>query len=369
MRAKDASRNGADMARVNIGRTIAVIACTGALTGLALPAAAAPGQASPAVPADRAYPVLADGLSSSNTGWLTEFGPSSEVSLKVKDPGAIAVTPNGKFAYVVTSGGIAVIEGVNTAHPKLARTVKTGGTPGGVALTPNGADVYVTVSSSKRSVIKAYKGASTGKLVFTASVATRPGAGAIAITPDGKYAYVAVTDVPVIYTLTEIGGIGSRHLKVVANISVPGYPEAITVTPNGRYVYLATNMGIYGATLIYKNAETSHPASAGAFEPPGNVGSVAVAPDGRWGYMPYVAGKLLIIKNPQTGPKKDGTVKVPLGSGEMVMQRSGSYAFDAVDGTSGGLAVLTGTASGHPKVASTWKLTYFPFYVAISPVR
>ena len=127
---------------------------------------------------------------------LTETGPTWTVSFRLKDPGPIAVAPDGKYAYAATAGGVAVIGKVNTAHPKITATVKTGGTPGGIAITPNGARVYVTVSSSKRSLVKAYTGASTGRLRLGASVATKPGANAIAITPDGKYAYVAVNDAP-----------------------------------------------------------------------------------------------------------------------------------------------------------------------------
>jgi D-xylose transport system substrate-binding protein len=249
--------------------------------------------------------------------------------------------------------------------------VKTGGTPAGVAITPNGARVYVTVSSSKRSLVKAYTGASTGRLRLTASVATKPGANAIAITPDGKYAYVAVNDVPRAYYLTEIGGIGTAHPRVVRNIGIGGYPEAVSVTPNGQYVYEVSNMGLYGTALAFRHAESDHPVFGKGFSPPGQggVSPVAIAPNGRWAYAAYL-GKLMVIKNAQTSPAHAGSAKAGYADGQIVLQPDGQYAIeDALSGSHGALAVLTGTSSGHPKVAATWKLSYFPASLAISRVR
>ena len=346
--------------------TAATVLGCAALAAFATAAAPA-AVASPRAAAGRDYPVLVDGESAGGTGMLTEFGPTWTVSFKLKDAGPIAADPDGKHAYVATIGGVAVIGGVNTAHPKITATVKTGGTPAGIAITPGGADVYVTVSSAKRSLVKAYTGARTGRLRLAATVATKPGANAIAITPDGKYAYVAVTDAPVAYYLTEIGGIGTARLKVLGNTGVAGYPEAVTVTPNGRYVYLVSNMGLSGGAVAFKNAESSHPVLARGFAPAskGGVSPVAVTPNGQWAYAAHLH-ELLVIKNAQTNPRQAGTAQVRPAGGAMVIQPDGRYAVEA--GTAA-LVVLTGTATGHPKVAANWKLSYFPRCLAISPVR
>jgi DNA-binding beta-propeller fold protein YncE len=345
--------------------------CCAVLSAAGLAAAPAAQATLRAVPAGREYPVLVDGSSRGGTGMLTELGPTWTASFRLKDPGAIAVAPNGKHAYVVTSGGLAVLSNVNTAHPKITATVRTGGTPGGIAVTPSGTQVYVTVSSAKRSLVKEYAGALTGKLRLVASVAAKPGANAIAITPDGKYAYVAVNDVPYAYYLTEIAGIGTAHLKVLRNMGIAGYPEAVTVTPNGQFVYEVSNMGLSSAAVAFKHAQSAHPAVAKGFSPPRLAGlsPVAVTPDGRWAYAAYLHN-LIVIKNAQTSPVKDGTAKVSPAGGQMAMQPDGAYAIEAGDSTSGGLlAVLTGTSSGHPKVAATWKLSFYPYNLAISPAR
>jgi D-xylose transport system substrate-binding protein len=366
------------MATAVLGATVlaaTMSAASASAAGLRRPAVSRSGRPGAAAgrlaAAGRAYPVLSDGTSSRGTGMLTETGPTWTVSFRLKDPGPIAVAPDGKYAYVATAGGVAVIGKVNTAHPKITATVKTGGTPGGIAITPNGARVYVTVSSSKRSLVKAYAGASTGRLRLAASVATKPGANAIAITPDGKYAYVAVNDAPRVYYLTEIGGIGTAHPRLLRNIGIAGYPEAVTVTPNGQYVYEVSNMGVFGSAVAFRHAQSAHPTLAREFSPPGQggVSPVAVTPSGHWAYAAYL-GKLMVIKNAQTSPAHAGTAKAGYAEGEMVFQPGGRYAIEAaLSGSHGELAVLTGTSSGHPKVAATWKLAYFPFNMAISRVR
>jgi DNA-binding beta-propeller fold protein YncE len=353
------------------GRAVAAALGCAALASAGLVAAPA-AQASPGAAAGaRAYPVLVDGRTSGGTGMLTEIGPAWQVSFRLKDAGPIAVAPDGKLAYAVTAGGVAVIGGVNTAHPRITATVKTGGTPGGIAVTPNGADVYVTISSARRSLVKAYAGARAGKLRLMASVATKPGANAIAITRDGRYAYVAVNDVPRAYWLTDIGGIGTAHPRVLRSLGIAGYPEAVTVTPNGQWVYEVSNMGLSSGALAVRHAQSAHPVIAKVFSPPRLAGlsPVAVTPNGRWAYAAYLSN-LMVIKNPQSGPRQGGTVRLGRSGGQMVMQPDGRYAIEASAGASGGvLAVLTGTSTGRPRVATTWKLPYFPFSLAISRVR
>jgi DNA-binding beta-propeller fold protein YncE len=273
--------------------TAAAVTITGAAGVLVTPAAAAahagPERGGASVPADRAYPILLDNWGYSGTGRVTDIGPTWNVTLKVKGAAEIAIARNGKYAYVSASGGLAVISGVNTAKPKVAATVKTGGTPNGVAVTPNGSYVLVVTNSSRNGTVKEYSGAATGKLKLVTSVNTTPTAGDIAITPDGKYAYLTVNDAPYVYYLTEISGVGTAHLKVAKNIGVAGYPEEVTVSPNGNYVYLVSNMGIYGGILVLRNAQTTSPVIVKGIggSGPGGIGAVAISPNGRWGYAPW----------------------------------------------------------------------------------
>jgi len=82
---------------------------------------------------------LADGVSVIDTGTNTIVTSVTAGT----GPQAVAITPDGRFAYVVnlTSNDVSVI---NTATNTLAATVAVGFGPFGVAITPNGAFAYVT---------------------------------------------------------------------------------------------------------------------------------------------------------------------------------------------------------------------------------
>jgi DNA-binding beta-propeller fold protein YncE len=60
--------------------------------------------------------------------------------IRIKNPGAIAITPNGKTAYVV--GGAGVIP-ISTATNKAGQVIKIRGA-GVIAITPDGKTAYVT---------------------------------------------------------------------------------------------------------------------------------------------------------------------------------------------------------------------------------
>src|SRR6267154_655104 len=66
-------------------------------------------------------------------------------------PLAVAITPNGAFAYVTNSGwifGSNSVSVIDTASNAVVATIPVGGFPVAVAITPNGAFAYVTNESS-----------------------------------------------------------------------------------------------------------------------------------------------------------------------------------------------------------------------------
>jgi DNA-binding beta-propeller fold protein YncE len=120
----------------------------------------------------------------------------------------IAITPNGKTAYVASTAG--TVTPIRTATGKAGKPVKVGQWPDAVAITPNGKTVYVasTGSGPTGCIVQADCGttpdsaaSSRPATVTPISTATnRPGkpikvgpAGSItiAITPNGKTAYVS----------------------------------------------------------------------------------------------------------------------------------------------------------------------------------
>jgi YVTN family beta-propeller protein len=74
---------------------------------------------------------------------------------RVSTYNGIAMSPNGRYAYVSNLGSNSVSV-LDTANNTMVKTVLVGTSPGGVAVTPDGAYVYVSNQGSNSvSVIKA----------------------------------------------------------------------------------------------------------------------------------------------------------------------------------------------------------------------
>jgi YVTN family beta-propeller protein/parallel beta-helix repeat protein len=176
------------------------------------------------------------------TGRLSVSGidiATGTVITKVKVGGApkeIAITPNGKTAYVTNywHGNISVID---TATNTVTTTVLLRADPFGVAVTPDGKKVYVTNGDSNNvSVIDT----DTNTVTAIVPVGNRPES--IAVTPDGKNVYVANyggNNVSIIDTTTNI---------VTATVHVGNWSEGIAVTPDGTKIYVA-NGGRYVSVI------------------------------------------------------------------------------------------------------------------------
>ena len=110
-------------------------------------------------------------------------------------PGAIAVTPDGKTAYVATCGGVVPVDtATNTAGPVIKGTKGVGS----IAVTPDGKTAYLAYglvcSSSTPDQVTAVD---TATNTVIKQIAWKPGTvwgtSPIVISPDSKTAYIAST--------------------------------------------------------------------------------------------------------------------------------------------------------------------------------
>jgi len=88
-------------------------------------------------------------------------------------PYAVAITPNGAFAYVANAAA-STVSVINTATHSLVATIPVGSTPHGVAITPDGAFAYVGNEYS-----------STVSVINTASNTVVDTVGGVAVAPEG----------------------------------------------------------------------------------------------------------------------------------------------------------------------------------------
>ncbi len=215
-------------------------------------------------------------------------------------PVGVAVTPDGKSAYVTNFGGDVggdtvsqyTIDPVSGAlSPKSPASVATGVNPEGVAVTPDGKSAYVTnyggdfgADTVSQYTIDPVSGALSPK--SPASVAAGSYPDAVAVTPDGNSAYVInVFDNTVSqYTIDPVSGALSP--KSPAVVAAGSLPIGVAVTPDGKSAYV-TNLGAdtvsqYTIDPVSGALSPKSPASVAAGV---NPEGVAVTPDGKSAYV------------------------------------------------------------------------------------
>jgi large repetitive protein len=226
------------------------------------------------------------------------------------DPQAIAFNPNGKYAYVVDGFDAATtapnapgtITPVNLAEGAAGKPIKVGTNPGSIAITPNGRTAYVTDSNAvngdpttitpinlttntpertihvaARAIVITLNGAMAFALgqsgvVPIATATNRPGKTiglgglpeAIALSPDGQTAWVLATPDPGLepgsnkVTLSAVNTTTDAIGKVVTLSGLPATGQfSIAITPNGAYIYvLGQGSGKAASTVVAVAAAT-----------------------------------------------------------------------------------------------------------------
>ena len=158
--------------KLMVGPTVRVVAILLVLVGYATTATFAQ---------PRAYVVNLN----DNTVSVIDSATNTVVATVPVDAGAIAVTPDGAFAYLTTSNNTVSV--LDTATNTIVATVPVGPGPSTIAITPNGDFAYVTnvgIATGTVSVIDT----ATNTVIDTVTVGRAPEG--LAITPDGAFVYV-----------------------------------------------------------------------------------------------------------------------------------------------------------------------------------
>jgi YVTN family beta-propeller protein len=307
---------------------------------------AAPGQPPLADPTEF---VVNYGLGTATPGTVTpvnlvtrQAGPAITVGA---DPRAIAITPDGKTAYVTDSGS-GTVTSVNTVTRRAGPAITVGADPQAIAITPDGKTAYVTDS-----------GSGTVTPISTATNLAGPpitvGADprALAITPDGRTLYVLNWE-------------GGSVTPVATATNQPGrpvrtgsFPVAIAIARGFAYV------ANYGSDTVTPIATGS--GRAGRPIPVGQApDAVAITPDGRTAYV--VNGDNDTVTPIATGTGRPGR---PIGVGNspasVTISPSGAVAYvvNTISGTVTPISTATGRAGGGISVG----LYDYPLAVDLGP--
>ncbi|MGD0983346.1 MAG: YncE family protein [Acidimicrobiales bacterium] len=172
-------------------------------------------------------------------------GNGPEAALDVGTyPDAIAITPDGKRAYVTnyTSNSVTPID---LGTGKVLPAIQLGSTagPAGIAITPDGATAYVTDAGASGTLGDTITPIDLATDKTLPPVSVGPGPQGIAITPNGRRAYV--TDAGA-FVPGQTGSIGSTVTPVdlttgqaLPPIPVGNAPVAIAITPDGSTALVA----------------------------------------------------------------------------------------------------------------------------------
>jgi YVTN family beta-propeller protein len=161
-------------------------------------------------------------------------------------PDAVAVSPNGNFAYVAnlegsdgSTGTVSVINAnpTSSGYGTVVNTINVGQGPIGVAVSNNGADVYVT--NENDGTVSVINTANPNTVTDTIDVVGSPGL--VVFSPDGSLAYVTESTDPTLGGGTNVYVIDTATNEVIDTVPVGNSPLGVAVAPNGTaYV---TNVG------------------------------------------------------------------------------------------------------------------------------
>jgi YVTN family beta-propeller protein len=229
------------------------------------------------------------------------------------DPVAVALTPNGRRAYVANSTGesVTVIE-TGTRIP--IATIPLGGPGEQVATSADGTLAYVTTGSGGELAV-----IGTGSNTVLRSIPVGPEASAVAVEPGfrgaaNEFTYVGIgTD--------EVQGVNPAGGSLDnLPVKVGGRATSIAYTPDGKAAYVAAGneVAVIEAGQVVKEIPLGVAASG-----------IAMSPDGSRAYVTSAAGNTLDTIATATGEIVGAPIVVPGGPGEISLTANGKTAYVA----------------------------------------
>jgi DNA-binding beta-propeller fold protein YncE len=265
----------------------------------------------------------------------------------LNQPYFIAVTPNGKTAYV-TAVGSRTVTPISTATNTPGRPIYLGGSvesPGQIVITADGKTAYVDTRSSQGFALTPISTATNtpGRPI---QLGRAPNGQNIVFTPDGKTAYVTTgSGVTPISTATGTPG------KTI-DVGVVGPNQWIAITPDGKTVYVSTENGCRGegqdCTITVTPISTAtntpgKPIHVGSGPLAVGVGQIAITPDGKTAYVTTGPG-LTPISTATDTPGKPIKVSAPSSGRQIVFTPDGKTVYV----TTGSGVTPISTATGTP---------------------
>ena len=158
------------------------------------------------------------------------------------------MTPNGRYLYATNLEAVGTVAQFRikldgTLAALSPATIPAGSSPTGLAVSPNGKHAYVAEANSDAVAI--FNVAADGKLtpnaVQTTEMTGLNDPTSVAVSPDGKSVYVP-NNASTIVSEFNVASNGTLTPKATPTVSAGPRPSYVVITPNGKFAY-ATNYG------------------------------------------------------------------------------------------------------------------------------
>ena len=207
-------------------------------------------------------------------------------------PNALALTPDGDYAYVATSNGIeAIVVNPNLPDYLLSTHIPVSGGFDDIATLPSGKRAYA-VSKTRGTLVEVMSDPTTG-LLFNTILSTRQvGANpvSIVIDPTGDRAYIATNEAEVQVWDMRLGSPTYRQqIGVIASPGGVGVTGAMAMTPSGSRLAFATDDG---NLLLYNPATQT---IVGSVAVGLGARAIAIDPQGERGYVTHDNGEISVV--------------------------------------------------------------------------
>jgi YVTN family beta-propeller protein len=232
-------------------------------------------------------------------------------------PASIAVTPDGRYAYVANAlgGSVSVID--LSTMKTVGEPIGVGNTPFGIAITPDGRLAFVTDRGSESvSVID------TERREVVGAIPVGTGPTGVAVAPDGRFAYVTLRDDDA------VEAIDTGTLEVVGKaIGVGDEPAGVEFSPDGKAAYVADQAGDEVSAIDTATARVTPIQLKGGEGPRG----VVVAPHGEKAFVVNLASQSVFVIDTATA-RVSGEIKLGVQPSEVAVTANGRTLYVAEAG-------------------------------------
>jgi DNA-binding beta-propeller fold protein YncE len=252
-----------------------IIGCAGCTSSPAHPPPSATRSAT--VPASAAPP--AGALPSPGCSTATAKSPllsrvsTAMVSLQLAGPFGVAVTPDGRWAFVADNLSVEVLRTGSSLAPVKVAAISMPGAVLGETMTRDGR--YLLAASQSGAVVISVARAEQDRPDAVLGMLTDPvsGSGAIevAVSPNGEYAFVTQegSQQAAVFNLHRALTQGFANSDFVGAIPLGLSPVGLAVSPDGRWLYATSEVALRSQrsnqgtlTLINLSRAETHPASS-----------------------------------------------------------------------------------------------------------